>query len=225
MGSSAPLPNINLLLSPGLVTWMYFVEMSNVLKFASLLLALGCCQERHHYHINNDVEAVPRPVFQASKYGSLWPLPQKVQIFENSFKLSGSSFRIVDAKDSSAGPSCSLLQSAYRRWEAVFSSSFLILIQTPPSFRFCVGKIPPQRRVAFMDQLQPPLCLSAGIMSTCLAVLKSSGGAKTGEQIPPSWTSCTCGSHHPTLNVTVTPVWHLTSHVSPFLFLIHPMLN
>lgn len=87
-----------------------------MLKFASLLLALGFCQGRQHHYINTDVEDVPEPVFQASKYGSLWPLPQKVQISEISFKLSGTSFRIVDAKESSAGPSCTLLQSAYRRY-------------------------------------------------------------------------------------------------------------
>uniref|UniRef100_A0A8C4HDY6 Beta-hexosaminidase n=1 Tax=Dicentrarchus labrax TaxID=13489 RepID=A0A8C4HDY6_DICLA len=55
-------------------------------------------------------------VAQPSKYGSLWPLPQKVQLSEVSFKLTSSSFRIVDAKDSTAGPSCSLLQDAYRRY-------------------------------------------------------------------------------------------------------------
>uniref|UniRef100_A0A3Q0R266 Beta-hexosaminidase n=1 Tax=Amphilophus citrinellus TaxID=61819 RepID=A0A3Q0R266_AMPCI len=64
------------------------------------------------------------PVFQASKYSSLWPLPQKVQISEISFKLSGTSFKIVDAKESSAGSSCSILQSAYRRYyEYMFGSA------------------------------------------------------------------------------------------------------
>uniref|UniRef100_A0A669AWC5 Beta-hexosaminidase n=1 Tax=Oreochromis niloticus TaxID=8128 RepID=A0A669AWC5_ORENI len=86
-----------------------------MLKFVSLLLALSCCQGLHHNNIDDYVEA--EPVFQASKYGSLWPLPQKVQISEVSFKLSSASFRIVDAKASSAGPSCSLLQSAYRSFE------------------------------------------------------------------------------------------------------------
>ncbi|XP_029371621.1 beta-hexosaminidase subunit beta isoform X2 [Echeneis naucrates] len=52
----------------------------------------------------------------SSKYGSLWPLPQKVQISDVSFRLSVSGFRIRDAKESSAGPSCSLLQNAYRRY-------------------------------------------------------------------------------------------------------------
>ncbi|XP_030597901.1 beta-hexosaminidase subunit beta isoform X2 [Archocentrus centrarchus] len=93
-----------------------------MLKFASLLLALGFCQGRQHHNINNDDEVVP--VFQASKYSSLWPLPQKVQISEISFKLSGTSFKIVDAKESSAGPSCSILQSAYRRYyEYMFGSA------------------------------------------------------------------------------------------------------
>uniref|UniRef100_A0A669DCQ6 Beta-hexosaminidase n=1 Tax=Oreochromis niloticus TaxID=8128 RepID=A0A669DCQ6_ORENI len=93
-----------------------------MLKFVSLLLALSCCQGLHHNNIDDYVEA--EPVFQASKYGSLWPLPQKVQISEVSFKLSSASFRIVDAKASSAGPSCSLLQSAYRRYyEYMFGSA------------------------------------------------------------------------------------------------------
>uniref|UniRef100_A0A8D0DCX7 Beta-hexosaminidase n=1 Tax=Sander lucioperca TaxID=283035 RepID=A0A8D0DCX7_SANLU len=51
---------------------------------------------------------------QASQYVSLWPLPQKVKILDLSFKLT--SFNIVDAKESSAGSSCSLLQDAYRRY-------------------------------------------------------------------------------------------------------------
>uniref|UniRef100_A0AAX7UXD6 Beta-hexosaminidase n=1 Tax=Astatotilapia calliptera TaxID=8154 RepID=A0AAX7UXD6_ASTCA len=73
-------------------------------------------------HIRDPASA--EPVFEASKYGSLWPLPQKVQISEVSFKLTSSSFRIVDAKASSAGPSCSLLQSAYRRYyEYMFGSA------------------------------------------------------------------------------------------------------
>lgn len=84
-----------------------------MLKFVSLLLALSFCQGLQHNNIDDYVEA--EPVFEASKYGSLWPLPQKVQISEVSFKLTSSSFRIIDAKASSAGPSCSLLQSAYRR--------------------------------------------------------------------------------------------------------------
>ncbi|XP_058473050.1 beta-hexosaminidase subunit beta isoform X2 [Solea solea] len=47
---------------------------------------------------------------------SLWPLPQKVQSSEVSFKIIGSSFSIVDARESSAGPSCNVLQNAYRRY-------------------------------------------------------------------------------------------------------------
>ncbi|XP_063334222.1 beta-hexosaminidase subunit beta isoform X2 [Pelmatolapia mariae] len=93
-----------------------------MLKFVSLLLVLSFCQGLQHNNIDDYVEA--EPVFEASKYGSLWPLPQKVQISEVSFKLSSSSFRIVDAKTSSAGPSCSLLQSAYRRYyEYMFGSA------------------------------------------------------------------------------------------------------
>ncbi|XP_060769227.1 beta-hexosaminidase subunit beta isoform X2 [Neoarius graeffei] len=54
--------------------------------------------------------------YQETDDVSLWPLPQKYQTSPTTFKLSGSSFQIVHAKDSSAGPSCSLLQNAFRRY-------------------------------------------------------------------------------------------------------------
>ncbi|XP_022624989.1 beta-hexosaminidase subunit beta isoform X2 [Seriola dumerili] len=99
--------------------------MSTTLKFTVLLLALGFCQGlQHNYDNYIEEEEGVEPVSQASKYGSLWPLPQKVQTSEVSLKLSGFSFKIVDAKGSSAGPSCSLLQNAYRRYyEYVFGGA------------------------------------------------------------------------------------------------------
>ncbi|XP_071322744.1 beta-hexosaminidase subunit beta isoform X2 [Trachinotus anak] len=102
------------MLLSGLVTLQSATNMNTTLKFTVLLLlALGFCQGLQHNYIE---EEEAQPVAQASKYGTLWPLPQKVQISEVSFKLSSSSFRIVDAKESSAGQSCSLLQNAYRRY-------------------------------------------------------------------------------------------------------------
>ncbi|XP_072228780.1 beta-hexosaminidase subunit beta isoform X3 [Leuresthes tenuis] len=86
--------------------------MTRLLEFTLMLLALGSCQGLQDNFFDEEVE----PVLRASKYGSLWPLPQKVQISDVTFKLSGSSFKITDAKESSAGPSCSLLQNAYRRY-------------------------------------------------------------------------------------------------------------
>ncbi|GLD51673.1 beta-hexosaminidase subunit beta [Lates japonicus] len=96
--------------------------MITTLKFTVLLLALGFCRGLLDNYIDEEeTEALDA---QASKFGSLWPLPQKVQISEVSFKLTGSSFKIVDAKESSAGPSCSLLQDAYRRYyEYMFGST------------------------------------------------------------------------------------------------------
>ncbi|TRY59574.1 hypothetical protein DNTS_012254 [Danionella cerebrum] len=47
---------------------------------------------------------------------ALWPLPQKIQSSAVSFKLSPGSFQITHAKQSSAGPSCSLLENAFRRY-------------------------------------------------------------------------------------------------------------
>lgn len=102
--------------SSGLVTLLFSTNMVNTLKFAVLLLTFASCQGLQSNYIDEveEVEEGER-VVQASKYGSLWPLPQKVQISQVSFKLTSSSFRIVDAKESSAGLSCSLLQDAYRR--------------------------------------------------------------------------------------------------------------
>uniref|UniRef100_A0A672MCB7 Beta-hexosaminidase n=1 Tax=Sinocyclocheilus grahami TaxID=75366 RepID=A0A672MCB7_SINGR len=47
---------------------------------------------------------------------SLWPLPQKFQSSAVAFKLSPARFQIVQAKQSSAGPSCSILENAFRRY-------------------------------------------------------------------------------------------------------------
>ncbi|XP_033502832.2 beta-hexosaminidase subunit beta isoform X1 [Epinephelus lanceolatus] len=98
--------------------------MSTILKFTLLLLALALSQGLQHNYIDEvDEEAETERANEASKYGSLWPLPQKVQISDVSFKLTSISFKIVDAKESSAGPSCSLLQDAYRRYyEYIFGS-------------------------------------------------------------------------------------------------------
>lgn len=82
---------------------------------ALLLLAVGSCRGLRRHHVDRVAAEETELVAQPSKFGSLWPLPQKVQIAAVSFKLTGSAFRIVDAKQSSAGPSCNLLQDAYRR--------------------------------------------------------------------------------------------------------------
>ncbi|XP_070780216.1 beta-hexosaminidase subunit beta isoform X2 [Enoplosus armatus] len=98
--------------------------MVTTVKFTLLLLALASCHGLQHNYIDEVEEEEAERVVQASKYGSLWPLPQKVQISEVSFKLISSSFKIVDAKESSAGASCSLLQDAYRRYyEYMFGSA------------------------------------------------------------------------------------------------------
>ncbi|XP_038589662.1 beta-hexosaminidase subunit beta isoform X1 [Micropterus salmoides] len=94
--------------------------MNATLKFTLLLLAFGFSQGLQPDYIE-EIEEEAELVAQDSKYGSLWPLPQKVQISEVSFKLT--SFRIVDAKQSSAGASCSVLQDAYRRYYAYMFGS------------------------------------------------------------------------------------------------------
>ncbi|XP_053196273.1 beta-hexosaminidase subunit beta isoform X1 [Scomber japonicus] len=111
--------------STGLVTPLLTINMMTSLKFAVLLLAFSSCrglQHRDNYIVEEEEEQ--KLTVEASKYGSLWPLPQKVQISEVSFKLTSISFKIVDAKESSAGPSCGLLQDAYRRYyEYVFGTA------------------------------------------------------------------------------------------------------
>lgn len=92
---------------------------------ALLLLVLGSCQGLRRHHVDKIVEEETELVAQPSKFGSLWPRPQKVQISDVSFKLTGFSFRIVDAKQSSAGLSCTLLQDAYRRCQLCFGSLWL----------------------------------------------------------------------------------------------------
>ncbi|XP_070706246.1 beta-hexosaminidase subunit beta isoform X2 [Pempheris klunzingeri] len=99
------------------------MDPKGALKFTLLLLALGSCRPLQYNYID-EVEDETERAAQPSKYGSLWPLPQKVQISEVSFKVTSSGFKIVDAKESSAGPSCSLLQDAYRRYyEYMFGSA------------------------------------------------------------------------------------------------------
>ncbi|XP_048044476.1 beta-hexosaminidase subunit beta isoform X2 [Megalobrama amblycephala] len=80
-----------------------------LLKFAPLFLAVSVCRGwlfgdfvGKQKELNGEI--------------SLWPLPQKFQSSAVAFKLSPASFQIVHAKESSAGPSCSLLENAFRRY-------------------------------------------------------------------------------------------------------------
>uniref|UniRef100_A0A8C4SWV9 Beta-hexosaminidase n=1 Tax=Erpetoichthys calabaricus TaxID=27687 RepID=A0A8C4SWV9_ERPCA len=56
------------------------------------------------------------PKLVESKYGSVWPVPQAIQISEVSFELHSSNFEITHSAKSSAGPRCFLLQEAFRRY-------------------------------------------------------------------------------------------------------------
>lgn len=55
------------------------------------------------------------PVAQAALQPALWPFPQAVQMFPRLLFLSAENFQIVHDPSSTAGPSCSLLQEAFRR--------------------------------------------------------------------------------------------------------------
>ncbi|CAM4541404.1 hypothetical protein PO909_025914 [Leuciscus waleckii] len=82
---------------------MYFL-----LKFAPLFLAVSVC----HGWLFGDFVGKQKELDEIS----LWPLPQKFQSSAVAFKLSPARFQIVYAKESSAGPSCSLLENAFRRY-------------------------------------------------------------------------------------------------------------
>ncbi|XP_054468155.1 beta-hexosaminidase subunit beta isoform X2 [Anoplopoma fimbria] len=90
-----------------------------------LLLALGFAQALQHNYIDEaDEVADAELLVAAANSGALWPLPQKVKISDVSIKLNSFSFQITDAKESTAGQSCSLLQDAYRRYfEYVFGNA------------------------------------------------------------------------------------------------------
>lgn len=113
-----------------------------------LLLALGSGRGLQYNDLDDfmvedyEEEVVEQPgsELKSSRFGSLWPLPQKIQISQTALKITSSGFRIVDSKQSSAGPSCSLLQDAYRRYRAAFTCI--------PPFAIC-GKT--RHRVAFRD--------------------------------------------------------------------------
>ncbi|XP_061912941.1 beta-hexosaminidase subunit beta isoform X1 [Entelurus aequoreus] len=78
-----------------------------------LLVVLSSCRGRQAEYSHDGFDEVAQ---QTSEFGSLWPLPQKVQISAVSLKLARDTFQIFDAKLSSAGASCNLLQNAYRRY-------------------------------------------------------------------------------------------------------------
>ncbi|MGH0149996.1 UNVERIFIED_CONTAM: hypothetical protein FKN15_044528 [Acipenser sinensis] len=80
-----------------------------VIKLVVLLLAASVCLCSKH-------KSGKVPKLVNSQYGSLWPLPQSAQISATAFQLSRSSFQIVHAPKSSAGPRCFLLGEAFRRY-------------------------------------------------------------------------------------------------------------
>lgn len=55
------------------------------------------------------------PVTSAGLQPALWPFPRSVQMFPRLLYISAENFQIVHGPNSTAGPSCSLLQEAFRR--------------------------------------------------------------------------------------------------------------
>uniref|UniRef100_A0A673MNG1 Hexosaminidase B (beta polypeptide) n=1 Tax=Sinocyclocheilus rhinocerous TaxID=307959 RepID=A0A673MNG1_9TELE len=84
-----------------------------LVKFAPLFVAVAVCNG----WLFGDFVGKQKELDEIS----LWPLPQKFQSSAIAFKLSPTRFQIVQAKQSSAGPSCGILENAFRRYsEYVF---------------------------------------------------------------------------------------------------------
>ncbi|XP_041915354.1 beta-hexosaminidase subunit beta isoform X4 [Alosa sapidissima] len=84
--------------------------MGVLLKFGTLVLVLAVCQGYE------DIWDYDGHKLKDTDHVSLWPLPQKVQTSVVAFKMSSLKFQIVHAQHSSAGPSCSILETAFRRY-------------------------------------------------------------------------------------------------------------
>ncbi|KAJ3605278.1 hypothetical protein NHX12_027328 [Muraenolepis orangiensis] len=84
--------------------------------YLSLTLATAVSQQGQYVSGPHRGGAAEHAAAEDSPYGSLWPLPREVRFSPRSLRLSGSSFQVVDADESSAGASCSILQNAYRRY-------------------------------------------------------------------------------------------------------------
>ncbi|XP_062844388.1 beta-hexosaminidase subunit beta isoform X2 [Trichomycterus rosablanca] len=78
------------------------------LYFASLLLSINVCKSS----LSEDFGEI----YEEPEEVSVWPQPQKYQASPVTFQLSAYIFQIAHAKGSSAGPSCVLLQNAFRRY-------------------------------------------------------------------------------------------------------------
>ncbi|KAM4809543.1 beta-hexosaminidase subunit beta isoform 1-T1 [Rhinophrynus dorsalis] len=96
---------------------------SSFLQFVFLLLlaSTNCLCSRVHKHrganrspANEDT--LDEMVAGDSQFGSLWPLPRTVQISSEFFFIPPADFSIVHGVNSSAGPSCTVLQDAFRRY-------------------------------------------------------------------------------------------------------------
>lgn len=140
-------------------------------------------------------EAEPEPsgwelAADAVPEDSLWPLPQWVRTYPRQLQLAPSRFQLVHGAGSSAGPSCGLLQDAFRRWAAAGPGC-------------CSGgpgtEQPPQGPAGASAS-------PAGTMNTYSGI-RGGGRGAAGRWLPersPSYSSCRWWSRRATLAVTGT---------------------
>ncbi|XP_072272370.1 beta-hexosaminidase subunit beta isoform X2 [Pyxicephalus adspersus] len=85
--------------------------MTAVRSVPVLLFVVAAASNAYRLHKFPELTA-PEP----SPYGSLWPLPQSVQVSPVVMFIPPPEFRIVHGEGSTAGPDCLVLQDAFRRY-------------------------------------------------------------------------------------------------------------
>ncbi|CAI9556023.1 unnamed protein product [Staurois parvus] len=78
------------------------------------VLCLVLAASSHAHRTKTEVPPLADP--EPSPYGSLWPLPQEVQVSSTVLLIPPAEFAIVHGEGSTAGPKCLVLQDAFRRY-------------------------------------------------------------------------------------------------------------
>ncbi|XP_018429526.1 PREDICTED: beta-hexosaminidase subunit beta, partial [Nanorana parkeri] len=90
--------------------------MISVRFFPVLCLVLAAASYAHSWYKSPEKDGQPLAAPEPSPYGSLWPLPQEVQISPNAMFIPPAEFTIVHGEGSTAGADCLVLQDAFRRY-------------------------------------------------------------------------------------------------------------
>ncbi|XP_040197371.1 beta-hexosaminidase subunit beta isoform X2 [Rana temporaria] len=87
-----------------------------ILPVLCLIQTAGSYESRLYHSPEKREHLPPLGAPDPSPYGSLWPLPQEVQISPDFMFIPPADFSIVHGERSTAGPECLVLQDAFRRY-------------------------------------------------------------------------------------------------------------